>query len=199
MHKYILFLFLSSGISFIVRSQEITQDSLADKNLEWSKSGLRFSDFRVIDDSTFDTDSQEAAARTNYHISYKYRHQGDSLYFSIGNYFVYGKSWMQQKAVGNKYLLKHEQGHFDLSEIYARTIASEILKFHFTSDYKEQIKQIVTYYFKKIHEANTMYDNETKHSRDQSAQDDWNNRIKTHLDALPPVEGKEFVTVINRE
>ena len=199
MHKYILFLFLLSSLPFITRCQEVHQDSLADKRYEWSKSGLKFSDFRVIEDSAFDTDAQEAAARTNYHLSYKYRRKGDSLYFSIGNYFVYGKSWMQQKAVGNKYLLKHEQGHFDLSEIYARTIATEILKFHFTADYKEQIKQIVTYYYKKIHEANALYDNETKHSREVSAQDDWNERIKTHLAALPPVEDKIFVTVINKE
>jgi len=118
-------------------------------------------------------------------LAYKYNPVGDSIIITVQAVFHKKKSW-QKKKEANLYLLSHEQGHFDLYEIYARKIRKELLKH---DKYKRKnagtyIDKTVAYYTNMLMKEQDLYDNETKHSLDKTMQQEWLQKISDELSAL---------------
>ncbi|OFY83920.1 MAG: hypothetical protein A3F72_07945 [Bacteroidetes bacterium RIFCSPLOWO2_12_FULL_35_15] len=112
------------------------------------------------------------------------RDDSDSIEFIIESYFVSNESWVKSSEK-NDYLLKHEQGHFDLNEIYARQIRKELTKTKFTLGTLNLVfKDIVKKYFNQLNAVQELYDSETKHSKDKKKQEEWNIKISTQLKEL---------------
>ena len=92
------------------------------------------------------------------------------------------KSWFSKEEWGNNYVLKHEQGHFDLAEIHARRLRKAIDE---TSFNKKNIFDKVSLMYKnankKLHIEQQLYDKETSHSIDTSRQEYWNKKISDEL------------------
>lgn len=106
---------------------------------------------------------------------------GDTASVTIIAYFDRNKSWARKKRVSGL-LLQHEQGHFDLTEIFARKLKKRILairtnKRRFTSD----IKQLYEKTWDDLQRQNKAYDKATDFSNVEFAQRTWQNFIKENL------------------
>lgn len=93
-------------------------------------------------------------------------------------------SWSKDKE--NDYLLMHEQKHFDLVEVYARTARKTL------NENKKQAKAKLVKYLETVFEntqkelknRQELYDKETDHSRDSLQQVKWNKQINKELREL---------------
>jgi hypothetical protein len=83
-------------------------------------------------------------------------------------------SWIKSEKQTN-YLLKHEQGHFDIGLICQREILNQFNNTVFLkSDFQSRIPAIFSALLEKYRLLGLKYDEETDHSKNQAAQDKWN-------------------------
>ncbi len=90
--------------------------------------------------------------------------------------------WMEKESEA---LLKHEQGHFDITEIFARQFRKQAMATTFT------IKNMQDKYNKLHNDINSkwgkeenLYDKETNHGLDSTKQCEWLKNITNQLDEL---------------
>jgi len=87
--------------------------------------------------------------------------------------------------VKNDHILSHEQGHFDISEIYARKLNKALKAYR---PRENSISRDVNEIYKKVmdekEEYQTKYDKETDFSRNKQQQSEWLEKIKDELDDL---------------
>jgi len=97
------------------------------------------------------------------------------------------ESWVKSDEKSDD-LLRHEQGHFDIAEVYARKFRKKL---------KEEGKEIckskdpkteIDNRFNDIEEewgaTADKYDSETKHGADRDKQKEWDEKIQKCLDEL---------------
>jgi hypothetical protein len=97
-------------------------------------------------------------------------------------YFDTKESWRNKKKE-NDYLLRHEQYHFNLAEVFARKIRKEIIetKVKFGSI---EFKKIFNKNFLDLKKMQNAYDKDTKHSRINEEQAKWESKIDQQLQEL---------------
>ncbi len=79
-------------------------------------------------------------------------------------------------------LLKHEQGHFDISQVIAWELEASLNAFKFDKNKVQyQIDSIYRVLITKQHEIQTKYDEETEHSKNEEAQAKWDEVIAASL------------------
>jgi len=101
--------------------------------------------------------------------------------YKVNCFFVTNKSWVKRRYKGDKELLKHEQLHFDITELYTRKFREELSKMTFTDNVKAEIKTV----YKRITNEKVLfqekYDLETDHSKNEAAQKRWQLNIYSEL------------------
>lgn len=88
------------------------------------------------------------------------------------------KSWKINSNLDYK-ALKHEQGHFDLSKIYAQ-IAKDSMNENWGKS-KSKLSKIVIQVNKELDKQQDLYDSITKHGTDSIEQNKWNKIISKQL------------------
>src|SRR5699024_4005911 len=133
------------------------------------------------------TSPYSAGTHSGFTYSYKYTFKdGKPLLKSatIKTYFVPSRSWVKpgkQTAT----LLKHEQLHFDISELYARKLRKEINAVHFESeDSQNEVQKLFREYTGKREQEQKRYDRETRHGKDLTQQKKWQKKIEDRLQQL---------------
>jgi thiamine pyrophosphate-dependent acetolactate synthase large subunit-like protein len=88
------------------------------------------------------------------------------------------RSWVVTGKM-NDYLLKHEQGHYDITALAAAEFYREVLNLQVTdpATLNDSITEIKDSLQQKIEITNTRYDLQTDHSRDVQAQQKWDQKI----------------------
>lgn len=95
--------------------------------------------------------------------------------------FVCPSSWVRDEG-RTDLILKHEQGHFDITEIFARKMERALNEPHFTVDeFNEQADAIVKQYIKESEDYQRKYDNETYWWGIMQNQPTWTERIENQL------------------
>ncbi len=118
-----------------------------------------------------------ALTNSNIHLEYGYNQKGFT--YAIKCRFNKNLSWVRLK---NDYILNHEQGHFDLSEVYARLLHKELSAYRFNG--KTVDKDVQGIHGRVIGEftgTQQQYDKETRHSLDTLQQRQWDNKIRSLL------------------
>lgn len=104
----------------------------------------------------------------------------------VTNYFDPAKSWIKPAATVE--ILKHEQLHFDITEIYARELRKKIkLLQKNTSDMdvlNMEIKAAFKQHARLMEKEQTRYDNETNHSIIVDMQKKWSDSVAIRLNNL---------------
>jgi hypothetical protein len=143
-------------------------DWSADRKLTWD-------DFKA----TPDVNSPNAALTgTNIKFDFSYS-STDGFKYHITCQFDKNSSWGRIKT---DYILSHEQGHFDIAEIYARRL-NEALK-EYKPDVGKANKEVNKIYEKVMHElsaAQALYDRETNFSINKEEQARWLIKIRDEL------------------
>lgn len=169
--KYIwLVLFISP---LFVISQDANEELL-----DWN-TGKRL----VWDDYKSRPDARsDAAASTSTYLGINYSVSGSSINYKITCSFSKNKSWGRYKT---DYILSHEQGHFDITEIFARKLNKRISEYKFDkTSYKIDLQKIYQDILEEKEQFQNQYDEETDFSRNKDKQAEWLIKIAKMLDAL---------------
>lgn len=95
--------------------------------------------------------------------------------------FVPSKSWVKPDHK-DYVLLLHENGHFQLRELYARMLRKELKELKINSkNAGRKIKRLYAKYHKKASRTNRKYDKQTNFSRNKNAQTKWYAYINQEL------------------
>ncbi len=163
----LLIIFLSS---FVTPNNSLI-DWSADKRLTWS-------DFKESPDA-----SSPNAALTATNIRFNFSYSSDKGFqFHITCQFDKNKSWGRVKT---DYILSHEQGHFDIAEIYARKLYKAFKEYK--PDVEKANKEVNKIYENVMHElteAQKEYDQETNFSINKDKQAEWLKKIDEDLKSL---------------
>jgi Bacterial protein of unknown function (DUF922) len=164
-------------ISFLICT--FTNLLLAQDSIHWSPFyKLKWEDFKAKPDS-----SSTHGAISVCSITYECTYINDTPYCKVYCFFKELRSWSKYKDLGS--LLNHEQGHFDIAELFARKLRKSF------SDYKinyNTVRSDIRSIFKKVISDRTaydkLYDSETDFSRKNQIQIHWNKKIRMEIEKL---------------
>jgi len=164
----VIFFFCSPLLSFAQNDQFI----------EWSPvKRLTWDDYLAKPSSVSD-----AAAITSTALGVEYHLKNNALTYTISCRFSKTNSWGRHKT---DYILQHEQGHFDITELFARKLAKELKAYKFNPG---KVQEDVSRIYKKVmdekEEYQNKYDKETDFSRNKEQQAEWLEKIRDELDDL---------------
>jgi hypothetical protein len=189
--KKLILLFLFShliGLNIVAQNSE--------ENIEWSSDRkLTWMDFQGIEPNG------NTYSALNYGGIYLIFEQGDIfssiVKLRIDNIFNKKLSWTNTDS---KYILKHEQLHSDIREVYSRLIRKEILKKKFSTlrDVDISVNEI---HYKLEQEMNLYqdkYDQETEHSENIEKQKEWNLKVEKLIEELKEYSNPEIIIEIKK-
>jgi hypothetical protein len=97
-----------------------------------------------------------------------------------------GKSWVKPVVRGNAEVLAHEQGHFNITEIYGRRVRSMIRGVDCTGRPFDAVVNEIGQKFNALQTewqaTQTRYDQETDHHINRAKQREWNDLIRRQLE-----------------
>ncbi len=170
--KYIVFvLFIFIGLSFIQKNEN---------KIYWTK------DYRLTWDDYLAKPpaASKHGAVSGVNMGPYYEFKNNILEIDTRSYFDKFKSW-SKKNLQSDDALKHEQGHFDIAEIYARKFRKEITGCKFKSkNLKEKLEEKIHKIYSEYIQYQDLYDNETNHHINKEKQLVWNDKIVKELKEL---------------
>ena len=151
-----------------------------DEFIEWSPTQrLTWEDYLAKPASTSD-----AAAITSTALGLEYHVRNNALSFRITCKFSKTRSWGKYKT---EYILMHEQGHFDITEIYARKLDNALREYNFNPKrFKTDLDEIYKDIMEEKEELQNQYDLETDYSRNKEKQTEWLKKIQKELAKYNP-------------
>jgi hypothetical protein len=144
--------------------------------LEWNAARkLTWSDYKASPNPESD-----AAASTTTYLGIDYNISSTSFSYKIQSVFSKTRSWGSHKT---PYILSHEQGHFDIAEIFARKLHKEMSEYKFNKKtYQKDLQKIYNEVTGEKEEMQNDYDNETRHSINKQKQAEWLKKIAEMLE-----------------
>lgn len=128
-------------------------------------------------------------AMTASSVEFSYTSKGNQLNWEVHAKFYPKLSWSTKKKQTD-YILQHEQLHFDITELYARTMRKQLSAEVKSVKDIDKLKKIGDDILKQWHDEQEKYDRETKHSVDAISQYRWNETIQRRLDELADFASK---------
>ncbi|GAB4094433.1 DUF922 domain-containing protein [Flaviaesturariibacter terrae] len=123
----------------------------------------------------------EAVASTSTSLGLSYQLKDGELSYNITCNFQKTKSWGLMKT---EYILAHEQGHFDITELMARKLYQALSTYPFDRrNFKQDLTRIYNDIVAEKESLQNTYDRETDHSRNRRVQSEWLARINEQLEA----------------
>lgn len=161
-------------------------------SIPWSETRkLGWGDFKARPDP-----SSANAAMTNSIINIEFNFDETSLDYTINCRFDKNRSWVKVRTIP---VLQHEQGHFDIAEIYARKLAREMSGYKFNPvTVKDDVNNIYDRIMKVYQQEQQQYDQQTDFSRNKEKQAEWLNRIAADLKSLQAFAGygkQQLITI----
>ncbi len=98
----------------------------------------------------------------------------------VRSYFYPQLSWFMPERVSAR-VLRHEQTHFDISELHARKLRKRITDFNFTSNVKDELDELYDQVERERRAMQTEFDFKTDHSTLHEPEDVWELKIATLL------------------
>jgi hypothetical protein len=123
-----------------------------------------------------------AAASTATFLGVEYNFKDGNFGYTITCSFSKSKSWGLHK---NDYILAHEQGHFDIAEIFARQLHKNLKAYVFDKkNYQSDLRKIYEDITAVKEAMQNKYDGETDHSINKEKQAEWQEKIGKELKNL---------------
>jgi hypothetical protein len=166
----------------------IAEDMAPDHGVPWSTRRLVWTDFRGQPPA-----NGEEGARTAHGLYYVWSCRGETFRYRVRAAFHPLRSWVKpmvaEHPVESARVLRHEQGHFDLSEVFARRIRKRFDDLTTPcalndSELGAMARQLV----EEERATQRRYDAETRHSLIEARQTDWENQIRRWLATLAPYD-----------
>jgi len=168
-HIFILFIIVSLGFSSSVREK-----------IEWSEDHrLSWSDFKGEPNRN---SGYVASTNSGISFSYSYGFKYDELVldYEVKSNFYPNLSWYLPSIVTEN-TLKHEQAHFDISEIHARILRKRISETHFTKNVETEIDSLYNQVEVERRAMQNQFDEETDHSNIRDKEIAWEKFVAQQL------------------
>jgi hypothetical protein len=152
--------------------------------LVWNENKpLEWNDFsgQTNDSSNYDA---EAFAEVRYRYSFK---STADFHFEVLASFNKNISW-SRKQRRSQDLLKHEQLHFDIAEVYARKMKEMFNNHEYGKNFANEILQLFNEKKLEYHAMQQRYDEETNHSLNKEKQIEWEVYVHEELNRLKPTQ-----------
>jgi hypothetical protein len=147
------------------------------QNIRWTDSQLlSWDDFTgpVNDTSKYDAESFAE-------IRYNYKFYGpDDFEFEVYASFDKNSSWSRRHKQCES-LLKHEQMHFNIAQLFAEKIQNEFENYTYTTSFDNQIVDLFNQKKAEYQAMQLLYDEETNHSLNKAKQKEWEELITSEL------------------
>ena len=116
---------------------------------------------------------------------------------NIATYFDPKKSWKQKKSISDN-LLRHEQNHFDISEVYSRLLIKKLsgLEMNSLKTISNIIKKEYLQTNKEVKNISQEYDKETNHGKNKEQQEIWNNKVENLLSETKDFDLDSFTIIL---
>lgn len=155
-----------------------------EREIEWSAGRkLRADDFKGTPEDMYDN---QTAAYTYSGISMQSNRVTTfrkARFFVQCRFYCYD-SWMKPEFKDNASVLKHEQSHFDLNEVYARKLLKALQEANLNSFNLDQASAVADPIMEASKQAQRRYDEETVHGQNREQQQKWNLMIAKELAEL---------------
>lgn len=165
---------LLAFFTLLIYGRSFSQDTInwrPDYKLKWE-------DFQAKPDTT-----SEHGAVSTIQTKYSSTNTEKDFTFKVYCFFEKKKSWV--KIYTNEGLI-HEQGHFNISEIFARKLIVAFKNYKFNpTTVAQDLKKIFTQIKLERAALDNLYDKETDFHRDSVNQEKWNKKIAEELSRLP--------------
>jgi predicted secreted Zn-dependent protease len=126
------------------------------------------------------------AALTSTTIKFDYSYSEGKLKTQIRCQFDMNRSWGR---IRNDYILSHEQGHFDIAEIFTRKLHRALMEYKPNEKtLSKDVNGIYQEMMRNCHDTQVQYDTETRFSLEKEKQGEWSKKIKDELKALEAFE-----------
>jgi hypothetical protein len=166
--KYFLLLFLIIPILTDAQNKD-------EELLDWSASRkLTWNDYKASPEP-----GSDAAASTTSYLAIEYNISSSSFGYKIQSRFSKTRSWGLHKT---DYILSHEQGHFDIAEIFARKLNKQMSGYSFNKrTYQQDLNKIYHDILDEKEKMQDDYDKESDHSINKEKQAEWLKKISEML------------------
>jgi hypothetical protein len=155
---------------------------------------LDWEDYKVK--TSLPTD-ETAVVRSAWDYDTPWHTKGSTLYININTVFVKSASWVK-RGNESEYLLRHEQGHYDIAEANARKYRKAVKEFNFNrATLQKDLDSLHQYYYALCFKEQEQYDLETKHSLNKEVQEQWISRIMGELEKGMNYWNPEIETTMN--
>jgi hypothetical protein len=152
----------------------------ASVEFQWNEHNkLSWEDFR----GDVRAETERSAAATHCGIGFKTKTEGPDKKpkVVVYNTFYTSKSWVRPDAKMPE-ILEHEQGHFDLCEIYTRKLRARMDLFDFgVTDIRTALMNIYDEVSREYERRQQAYEQETVHGTNITAQKHWREMIALEL------------------
>ena len=168
-------LFLSYIVALLLLPFNGSEQDRGEDLIDWNASRrLTWADYKGRPDP-----SSDAAASTTTYLAIEYKIGSGSFGYKIQSRFSRTRSWGLHKT---DYILSHEQGHFDIAEVYARKLHKEMSGYKFDKkNFQKDLKEIYDEVTEEKEEMQNRYDRETRHSINKTKQAEWLEKISDLL------------------
>lgn len=129
-----------------------------------------------------------AAAVTAAGISYNYSiskidRKITGFKATVITHFYPEHSWCKKSQITD-HILKHEQLHFDITELHSRLLRKSLSTLKPSQDLESKIKALYTKANSDLGNMQRDYDEESNYSRNHEVQEKWIEKVKFHLNLL---------------
>lgn len=126
-----------------------------------------------------------ALTHSSIEFSYNVKNENGNLTLTtqVNTFFDKKMSWFKNKEV-NEHILKHEQAHFDITEIHARKLREAFASYSITKNFEKELSSIFTKFNLEREKMQKQFDKESNHSRDFDKEAKWQAYIAEELRKL---------------
>ena len=158
----------------------LANSAVAQQPIEWkSPDQLVWSNFKARPNKL-----SPYHALTNSGISFETTYEQGVMTLVVNCTFNPHQSWVKQDKKSDE-LLKHEQVHFDITEVHARKLRKALTEHPWKqSTLERDLNKLFDKYLKMQDEMQHRYDEDTDHSNNADSQAAWNKRIAAELKSL---------------
>lgn len=175
MHKYRFFLGL-----FLLFQLNIFGQQTEVETIKWSPNKLTWADFKGKPNPNQAQHVASVRSGITYRWSYEAKEDKIKLDFDVFSNFYPQHSWVVS-GEETPDLLKHEQLHFDISELYARKLRTAFKAYVPMRNIRRDLTRIYQKIEMERKRTQLLYDRETNHGLQKEAQQEWEIRIATEL------------------
>lgn len=144
-------------------------------SLEWGGM-ISYEDFQSSPD-----EADTAAANISVSILLGYVNtQSNILRFKVVAVMDKDESWIKE-GFRKPHILKHEQGHFDIAQIFARKLEAVLKKRFYSPTDVRLLSDLYDDFLNQMNEVQVRYDQETRGGWDPVAQSKWRRYIEEEL------------------